>query len=114
MRPKVLLFLPALLMTAACSMPSPIAPSNGPWRFSGTISAMDGSRIGGPIAGAELTVLDGLGGPKTRSDAFGHYVLVGLETGRFTVTIVAPGYVSATPIVDMYRDTDANFALEPQ
>jgi len=34
-----------------------------------------------------------------------------LERGRFTISIAAPGFVSVSPVVDLYRDIEVNFAL---
>ena len=113
MRLKVL--LTAILMTAACSMPAPVAPDPGPWRLTGTVSAMDGSRIGNPIAGAELTIVDGVNSnARVSSDAAGHFDFAGLTADKFTVTVAAAGYVSVTPVISLYRDVDANFALKPR
>ena len=113
MRLHVLLV--ALLTTSACAASSPLTPSEGTWRFSGTISAMDGLRVGSPIAGAQLTVVSGVNtDAKVTSDATGHYVFPSLESDKFTVTIAAPGYVSITPIVDLYGDMEVNFALRRQ
>jgi hypothetical protein len=76
---------------------------------------MDGRQVSGPIAGAHLTVVSGANAAAAvTSDAAGHYVFERLDGGRFTVAIEAPGYVSATPIIDLYRDTEVDFALTPQ
>jgi hypothetical protein len=76
---------------------------------------MDGLRVGGPIAGAELTIVSGANiNAHVTSDPAGRYVFSSLESGRFIVTIVARGYVSTTPAIDLYRDTEANFALKPR
>ena len=76
---------------------------------------MEGQQIGGPIVGAELTVVSGVNiNAAVRTDMSGRYIFAGLESGRFTVAVVAPGYRSAQPVVDLYRDTEANFALPPQ
>jgi hypothetical protein len=113
MRLQVLLV--ALLTASACAGPSPVAPSEGTWKFSGNISALDGTRPAGPIAGAELTVVSGVNmNAKVTTDNAGNYVFPSLDSGRFTVTIAKPGYVSATPVVDLYRDTEVNFALQPR
>jgi hypothetical protein len=113
MRLSVLLV--ALLTTAACAVKSPTAPSPGPWRFSGTVLATDGIHIGSPIAGAELTVVTGVNSnTKVRSDGAGHFAFAALEADTFTVTVAASGYVSAAPIVNLYRDIDASFALKPR
>lgn len=110
MRVKVL--LAALLMTSACATQASVAPSPGPFRFAGTISVMEGQRVGAPIAGAELKVVEGANSSATvTTDAGGHYEFQGLDSGRFVVRIQAPGFVSATPVVDLYRDIEVNFAL---
>lgn len=76
---------------------------------------MVGSQLGGPIAGAELTVLSGVNMNATvTTDSAGRYEFTSLERDKFTVTIAAPGFVSATPVVNLYRDIEANFALKPQ
>jgi hypothetical protein len=112
---RLIVFLIALLTTSACTAPAPLAPSEGPFQFSGTVSALDGSRTGGPIAGAELTVVDGVNlHARVTSDAAGRYVFSGLESGRFAVSIAAPGFVGVVPVVDLYRDIEVNFALKPQ
>ena len=113
MRLKVL--LAALLVTSACATPSPVTPSEGTWRFSGSVSAMAGERVVGPLPGAQLTVVSGVNTNTTvTSDAAGRYSFEGLESGRFTVAIEAPGFVSATPVIDLYRDIEVDFALTPQ
>jgi hypothetical protein len=105
----------ALLTTTACTTPAPLAPSQGPWQFSGTVSALDGARTGAPIPGAELTVVDGINlHARVTSDAAGRYAFTGLESGRFAVSIAAPGFVGVVPVVDLYRDIEVNFALKPQ
>jgi hypothetical protein len=104
--------LAALLTTSACATSSPVTPSDGTWRFSGTVSAIDGTRVGAPVAGAQLRVVSGVNtAAQVTSDAAGHYVFEGLESGRFTLAIAAPGYVTSTPIVELYRDIEVNFAL---
>jgi hypothetical protein len=62
-----------------------------------------------------LTVLSGVNiNAKVTTDISGRYVFTALDSGRFTVTVAAPGYLSAAPVVDLYRDVDVNFALRPQ
>jgi Carboxypeptidase regulatory-like domain len=107
----------ALFATSTCDGVCPLKPTatKETWRLSGTVSAMDGGQVGGPIAGATLTVASGV---KTDSNATtdvqGRYAFPGLESGRLTLTISAPGYVSNTPSVDLYRDTEVNFVLSRQ
>jgi len=48
---------------------------------------------------------------KTTTDTSGHYAFNGLETGRFTLTISAAGFVSLTPTVNLDRDLRADFAI---
>jgi hypothetical protein len=108
--PVRLVFLAAcVLPAAACtSAAAPLAPSDGRWHFTGSIRTLGGD----PIAGAQLAVQDGANkGVLTMSDTGGHYAFDPLESGRFTMTIAAPGFVSITPIVDLYGDLDVNFAL---
>jgi hypothetical protein len=76
---------------------------------------MDGRRVSGPIAGAHLTVIDGANANvSVTSDAAGRYRFDRLESGRFNIVIEAPGFVSASPVVDLYRDIEVDFALMPQ
>ncbi len=75
---------------------------------------MVGGQTGRPIAGAELTVVSGANrNARVNSDAGGRYLFTDLEEGRFTVTIAARGFATATPVVDLYHDVDATFALTP-
>jgi len=109
------LLVPALLLVSACVPPPPVAPSPGPWRFSGTVSRLDGSQVGTPIRGAELTIVSGANvNTRTTTDGAGRYVFAALDSGTFTLTIAAPGYVSATPVVTLYQDLEANFGLTPR
>lgn len=108
-----ILFL-ALLATSGCALP-PVTPSAGPWRFSGTVQRVVGNQLGGPIPGAELTVLSGPNSNATvTTDETGRYAFTGLEGDKFTVAVAAPGYVSAKPVVNLFRDVEANFALSPR
>lgn len=102
----------ALLAAPACvGASAPLAPSDGALRFTGTVSTMERT----PIAGAQLMVVDGPNkGVQVATDASGHYEFSTLESGRFTMTIAASGFVSANPIVDLYHDLDVNFALRGQ
>lgn len=109
------ILLVALLVAPACAAPSPLTPTAGRWQFSGTVSRTERGQVGSPIAGAELSVVSGVNiNAKVTTDASGRYLFTGLESGRFTVAVAARGYLRATPIVDLYRDTEANFALAPQ
>jgi hypothetical protein len=104
-----------VIIASACASSSPVTPTEGPWRFSGTISAREGEHVGAPIANAELTVISGANiDARVRSDAAGRYAFEALDGGRFTVSITAPGYIPATPVVQLYRDTEVNFALAPR
>lgn len=115
MRSSLLLALAAAVLASACELPSPSTPSPGPFRFSGSVSSMDGARAGSPIAGAQLTVVKGPNvDANVSTGADGRYAFEALGSGRFTVMIAAPGYVSATPVIDLYRDLDVNFALKQQ
>ncbi len=113
---RLIVLMAGFFTIAACATPAPTAPSaSGPWRFSGTISVMDGARVGRPIAGAELRVISGANSnARVTSDTTGHFAFLDLDPGRFTVAVTAPGYVSAAPVVDLFRNIDANFALKPQ
>ena len=51
---------------------------------------------------------------RTTTDDSGHYAFNGLETGRFNMTISAPGFVSLTPKVNLDRDMRADFAIQRQ
>ena len=103
----------AALLTSSCTRLSPFAPTEGPFRFSGTVSALTGAHS--PIRGAELVVIKGVNtNTKVLSDASGRYMFDGLERGRFTISIAAPGFVSVSPVVDLYRDIEVNFALTPR
>ena len=48
------------------------------------------------------------------SDGAGHYSFAKMASGTFTVKIAAPGYVSVTPVVHLYRDIAVDFALQQQ
>ncbi|MCC7416061.1 MAG: carboxypeptidase regulatory-like domain-containing protein [Acidobacteria bacterium] len=103
----------ALCATAACQLlehsePAAPAPTGLRHNLSGTIFNL----AEGPIAAATLTVVSGSdAGTRAASDAAGRYAFTGLSSGRFTVTIEAPGYERATPIVDLTRDLSVDFAL---
>lgn len=87
---------------------SPVGPSNGAWRLSGTVSSTAGARI----AGARLTVQEGTNkDARATTDLTGHFVFEKLQSGRFKVIIEAPGFVSVTPVVELYWDIDVDFAL---
>jgi hypothetical protein len=113
MRVSVLLL--AILATTSCAGLTPVAPAApGPFRFSGTISRVDGGGVS-PIASASLTVVDGVNkDARASSDGAGRYVFPSLDKGRFTVSISAPGYAGITPVIDLYEDVNADFALKPQ
>lgn len=105
----------ALLASSACAVSSPVVPSPGPWRFSGSISELSGGRTVAPISNAELVVVSGVNvNARTTTDASGRFMFHSLDSGRFTVSIAASGYVGVNPVVDLYRDIDANFGLVPR
>ena len=87
---------------------SPVGPSNGAWRLSGTVT----STAGAPIAGARLTVQEGANrDARVSADGSGRFVFERLESGTFKVIIEAPGFVSVTPVVELFWDVDVDFAL---
>ena len=111
----------ALFATTTCDSLCPVikptspTATKGPWRLSGTIYGMNGGRVGGPIAGATLTVVSGVNtDTNVATDAQGHYVFPSLEGGRIVMSISAPGFVSTAPSVDLIKDTEADFVLNPQ
>jgi Carboxypeptidase regulatory-like domain len=96
----------AILTAASCK--GPLSVNNGAWRFDGSVRSI----VGGPVIGARLVVLDGPNqGQQVTTDASGHYDFPKLESGRFVMTIDAPGFVSVNPIVDLYTNLEVNFAL---
>lgn len=111
-RISVLILAAVVMAAAGCSEffhpDSPVEPSNGAWRLSGSVSTTSGT----PIAGARLTVQEGANkDARASSDGAGRFLFDRLESGRFKVIIDAPGYVSVTPIVELYWDIDVDFAL---
>ncbi len=107
--------LAIVLMATACSTPVGASLSQGPWQFTGTVFGMDGPVVGAPVAGAQLTMSTGEDvRASTTTDTSGHYVFNGLETGSFTLTISAPGFVRLTPLVNLNRDIRADFAIKRQ
>src|SRR4029453_11310266 len=101
-RSKAFLPVAGLLAIAACTMPpSPVRPSNGAWRLSGTISSVAGA----PIGGARFTVQDNANkDAQATSDASGRFMFARLESGRFTMVIEAPGFVSVAPVIDLFQN----------
>jgi hypothetical protein len=103
----------ALCISAACNLlkhtePAAPAPSGLRWSLSGNIIHAGN----GPIAGAKLTVLDGANqGSQTVSDSAGRYAFPSLSSGRFHMVIEATGFDSVTPVVDLIRDINVDFAL---
>lgn len=106
---KRYLLVASMAVLAGCTIPeTPVEPSNGAWRLSGSVSSTAGS----PIAGARLTVQEGANkDARVSSDGSGHFLFDRLESGKFKVIIEAPGFVSVTPVVELYWDIDVNFAL---
>jgi len=104
------LLVAGMMAVAGCMLPSssPTEPSSGAWRLSGTVN----STAGAPIAGARLTVQEGTNkDARVSSDLSGRFAFDRLESGRFKVIIEAPGFVSVTPVVELYWDIDVDFAL---
>ena len=102
-----------LVVVPACSVPTNVTPSTGPWHFSGTVFARDDVKVGAPIAGAQLTLTrDDEVRARATSDTSGRYVFNELETGRFRLTISAPGFATLSPNVDLDRDMQADFAMK--
>ena len=101
-----------LVVAAACSAPTNVTPSTGPWQFSGTVFAIDELKVGAPIAGAQLTLTSNDEvRARTTSDNSGRYVFNALESGRFRLTIAAPGFATLSPNVDLDGDIRADFAM---
>jgi hypothetical protein len=86
---------------------SPVSP-DGVVRFTGRVVSL----AGGQIAGAQLTVLNGVNkDAQATSDATGRYAFASLQSGKFNVLIAADGFSSITPQVNLFVDLDVNFAL---
>ena len=109
---RALLAAVALVGLTACVTTSaplaPLAPTSTTSQFTGSVGTIGGS----PIAGARLTVIDGVNtGVQTQTAANGRYVFGNMTNGKFTMTISAPGFVSVSPLVVLSGDTDVSFAL---
>ena len=104
----VLLVAAAALISACVVVPlTPVSPV-GMVRFTGSIVSL----AGGQIAGARLTMLDGVNkDAQATTDATGHYAFASLQSGTFNVLIAANGFTSITPQVNLFSDLDVNFAL---
>ena len=109
-------FLTALLLVVpACSAPTSVTPSTGPWRFSGTVFANDELNVGTPVVGAQLTLTShDTVRARTTSDTSGRYAFSDLETGGFRLTISAPGFATLTPSVNLDGNLRADFAMKRQ
>ena len=102
-----------LVAVAACSVPTNVTPSTGPWHFSGTVFATDDVKVGAPIAGAQLTLTsDDEVRARATSDASGRYVFDKVETGSFRLTISAAGFATLSPSVNLDGDMRADFAMK--
>jgi hypothetical protein len=108
----VVLLVVAVALSCACVVVpatpvSPVSP-DGMVRFTGAIISL----AGGQIAGARLTVLNGVNkDAQVTTDATGHYAFASLQSGTFNVLIAANGFTSITPQIDLFQNLDANFAL---
>jgi hypothetical protein len=103
-----------LFATTACATSSAnLSPSTGPWQLLGTVFAMEGSVVGSPVPGAQLTMTSGgeIRGRAT-TDGSGRYAFDPLQAGNFVLTISAPGFVNLTPSVNLDRDMRADFAIK--
>jgi hypothetical protein len=107
------LLLVIVVGAAACRLTSPaVIPSGTSWQLSGTINAMSGGRLVGPLPGALLTVQDGTNrGAQVTSNSSGRFTFINLEGGRFTMLIQAGGFVSVAPVVALTRDIEVDFGL---
>jgi hypothetical protein len=112
MRLTVLLGVASLSM-AGCgssskSLPAPTTPTAVTWTLSGTVT----SNTGAPIAGAELTILDG---PDAMTGAVtgtsGQFAMFGLRQAGFTVRATAKGYQSLSKGVSLMANTALDFQL---
>ena len=107
----MLLVAVAALSSACAVVPAtPVSPASpdGMVRFTGAVISL----AGGQIAGARLTVLNGVNkDAQTTTDATGHYAFPSLQSGTFNVLIAANGFTSITPQIDLFQNLDANFAL---
>jgi hypothetical protein len=108
----VVLLVAATALISACMVvpATPVSPvsTDGIVRFSGDIVSL----AGGQIAGARLTVLNGVNkDAQATSDATGHYAFTSLQSGKFNVLIAADGFSSITPQVNLFVDLDVKFAL---
>jgi hypothetical protein len=80
-------------------------------RFTGSVISLST----GKISGARLKVLNGLNqDTQVTTDSDGHYVFAGLQPDSFDVLIEAAGFASITPRVNLFRDVDVTFVLQPQ
>jgi Carboxypeptidase regulatory-like domain len=109
----VALLVAAVALSSACAFvpaAAPVSPvsADGMVRFTGAIISL----AGGQIAGARLTVLNGVNkDAQATTDAAGHYAFPSLQSGTFNVLIAANGFTSITPQIDLFQNLDANFAL---
>jgi len=110
MRIRLALVTATLCAVTGCvSAPTTPSDPNATWSMTGTVSTM--ALV--PIGGAVLTVTDGANkSAHVTTDQTGGYTLGGLQSGRFSLTVAAPGYVTATPTVDLYANIGVNFALQ--
>jgi len=113
-RLNTLLIALVLFMVCGCTAP-PLTPTTDPVRFSGTIFRMDGGRVGGPVASAKLTIVNGANNnASVTTGVDGHYEFPPLTAGRFDLTIAAPGFITLNPKIALGQDLEANFVLSPE
>src|ERR1044071_5945067 len=101
------LLLVAAVMMSGCAAWSPATPAPaGPFQFSGTIYGVQGTNLRSqPIAAATLTIVNGIhSNMAVTTDAEGHFAFPRMESGRFSLTVSAAGYVTTTPEVALSRD----------
>jgi len=104
----LLLVAQAALISACVVVPVTPVSTDGIMHFTGDIVSV----AGGQIAGARLTVLNGVNkDAQATTDATGHYAFASLQSGKFNLLIAADGFTSITPQINLFSDLDVKFAL---